>query len=121
MPAPSIHTHEGKFHLFIQIAMLLAVITGLEIIIVYLPVAKRIVVASLVVLSLVKFLFVIFAFMHLRWDRRFCTILFFIGLLLAALTGWALLALFNAESSVPPETAGLTRSAPAAPSAPGIA
>ena len=34
-------------------------------------------------LSAVKFLFVIFYFMHLRWDKVFCTILFFIGLILA--------------------------------------
>jgi cytochrome c oxidase subunit 4 len=50
---------------------------------------------------LVKFLFVIFYFMHLRWDKPFCTILFFIGLVLASGTVWALLALFSAEASLP--------------------
>jgi cytochrome c oxidase subunit 4 len=53
------------------------------------------------VLSTVKFLFVIFYFMHLRWDKPFCTILFFIGLVLAAGTMWGLLALFSAEASLP--------------------
>jgi cytochrome c oxidase subunit 4 len=96
------HGHEfSKFQIYVQIAMLLAVITGIEIIIVYIPFAKWIVVSTLVVLSIVKFMFVIFYFMHLRWDKPFCTILFFIGLTLAAGTMWALLALMGAEASIP--------------------
>lgn len=96
------HGHEvSKFQIYVQIAMLLAVITGVEIIAVFLPFARWILVTSLVVLSAVKFLFVIFYFMHLRWDKPFCTILFFIGLVLAGGTAWALLLLFSAEASVP--------------------
>jgi cytochrome c oxidase subunit 4 len=92
--------HEvSKFQIYVQIALLLAVITGIEIVAVYLPFAKWILVTSLVVLSVVKFMFVIFYFMHLRWDKPFCTILFFIGLVLATGTVWALLALFGAEAS----------------------
>ena len=92
----------SKFQIYVQIAMLLAVITGIEIVCVYLPFARWILVTTLVVLSAVKFLFVIFYFMHLRWDKPFCTILFFIGLVLAGGTMWGLLALFGAEASVPP-------------------
>jgi cytochrome c oxidase subunit 4 len=92
----------SKFQIYVQIAMLLAIITGIEIICVYLPFAKWLIVTTLVVLSIVKFMFVIFYFMHLRWDKPFCTILFFIGLVLAAGTMWALLALFGAEASIPP-------------------
>jgi cytochrome c oxidase subunit IV len=96
------HSHEvSKFQIYVQIAMLLAVITGIEIVCVYIPFAKWIIVTTLVVLSIVKFMFVIFFFMHLRWDKPFCTILFFIGLVLAAGTMWALLALMGAESSLP--------------------
>jgi cytochrome c oxidase subunit 4 len=96
------HSHDvSKFQIYVQIAMLLAVITGIEIVAVYLPFAKWIVVTALVVLSFVKFMFVIFYFMHLRWDKPFCTILFFIGLILASGTMWGLLALFGAEASVP--------------------
>lgn len=96
------HGHDvNKFGIYVQIAMLLAVITGIEIICIYLPFAKWILVTTLVVLSAVKFLFVIFYFMHLRWDKPFCTILFFIGLILASGTMWVLLLLFGAESSVP--------------------
>ena len=81
--------------------MLLAVITGVEIIAVYLPFAKWILVTTLVGLSTVKFMFVIFYFMHLRWDKPFCTILFFIGLVLTAGTMWALLTLFSVENAIP--------------------
>ncbi|MEI6465399.1 MAG: cytochrome C oxidase subunit IV family protein [Verrucomicrobiota bacterium] len=96
------HGHESsKFQIYVQIAMLLAVITGIEIVCVYLPFAKWLVVTTLVILSTVKFMFVIFYFMHLRWDKLFCTILFFIGLILASGTMWALLTLFSAEASLP--------------------
>ncbi len=96
------HAHESsKFQIYVQIAMLLAVITGIEIVCVYLPFAKWILVTTLVVLSTVKFMFVIFYFMHLRWDKPFCTILFFIGLILAAGTMWGLLSLFSAQASLP--------------------
>ena len=107
------HAHDdghnaSKFHIFVQIAMILAAITGFEILLVYLPIAKWVIVTSLAVLSLVKFMMVIFYFMHLRWDKLFCTVVFFIGLLLATGTVLALLALFGAESSMPlPEPASL--------------
>ena len=101
-PSPQGHELEqSKFWIYVQIAMLLAVITGLELVTVYLPFMKWILVTVLVVLSTVKFMFVIFYFMHLRWDKAFCTILFFIGLVLAGATMWALLKLFGAEASKP--------------------
>jgi cytochrome c oxidase subunit IV len=105
-PIPSSHaghepSQESKFHLFVQIAMLLAVITGVEIVLIYLPLPKWLIVTSLTVLSLVKFLFVIFYFMHLKFDKLFCTILFFIGLILAGGTVAALLAIFSVADSVP--------------------
>jgi cytochrome c oxidase subunit 4 len=105
-PASTVPDHghaleESKFMFFVQIAMLLAVITGLELVTVYLPFMKWLLVTVLVVLSTVKFMFVIFYFMHLRWDKMFCTILFFIGLVLAGGTMWALLKLFGADASKP--------------------
>ena len=108
LPAAHDHGHEeSKFAIYVQIAMLLAVITGVEIIGVYLPFAKWFIVTALVVLSLVKFLFVIFYFMHLRWDKPFCTILFFIGLVLAGGTVAALLMIFGNEDSKPLTAASL--------------
>ena len=100
-PATAGHAEESKFAAYVQIAMLLAVITGVEIAVIGLPFVTWLLVTVLVVLSIVKFMFVIFYFMHLRWDKLFCTILFFIGLILAGGTMWALLKLFGAEASVP--------------------
>jgi len=102
--AASAHGHEleeSKFQLFVQVAMLLAVITGLEIVTVYLPFAAWILVAALVIASAVKFMFVIFVFMHLKWDKPFCTILFFIGLILGGGTMFALLKIFSMQASLP--------------------
>jgi cytochrome c oxidase subunit 4 len=95
------HTQTSKFHIFVQIAMILAVITGVEIVLIYLPLAKWLIVTSLVILSVVKFLLVIFVFMHLKWDKLFCTILFFIGLILSSGTVAALMAIFSAKDSIP--------------------
>ena len=95
------HHEPSKFHYFIALAMILAVITGVEVVLVYMPLSKLFVTISLCVLSAFKFLCVIFIFMHLKWDKVFCTILFFIGLILAGGTMWALLHLFGAEASKP--------------------
>jgi cytochrome c oxidase subunit IV len=106
------HHEPSKFHFYIAIAMILAVITGVEVVLVYLPIAKWFVVTVLILLSTVKFMFVIFFFMHLRWDKVFCTILFFIGLILGGFTLFALLHLFGADASKPLSAAALA--APAA-------
>ena len=95
-PAPAAHHDENKFHLFVQVAMILAVITGVEIVAIslnFLP--AWLIVTTLVVLSVVKFMMVIFIFMHLKWDKIFCTILFFIGLILGGGTLAALVTLFK--------------------------
>ena len=95
------HADQNKFWAYVQIAMLLAVITGVEIVAIELPFSKAFLITSLVVLSVVKFLFVIFYFMHLRWDKMFCTILFFIGLILAGGTMAGLIVVFVVEGSKP--------------------
>lgn len=92
---------ENKFQVYVQIAMLLAVITGIEIVAVYVPLARWIIFSGLVVLSFVKFMFVIFYFMHLRWDKLFCTILFLIGLGMATGTAWALLLIHGVHDARP--------------------
>lgn len=97
---------DGKFQIYVQIAMLLAVITGIEIVAIFVPFAKWVIVSLLMVLSVVKFMYVIFFFMHLRWDKAFCTIVFFIGLVLAGGIMWALLALFGVHDSIPLSSLG---------------
>lgn len=107
------HFEPSKFHLFVEIAMILGVITGVEIVLIYLPLPHRLIFAALAILSAVKFMTVIFYFMHLRWDKVFCTILFFIGLILAGGTMWALLQLFGADASKPLTATAALPTAPA--------
>jgi len=97
IPLPDQHRHPSRFHTFMQIAMFLAIVTGIEIVIIFIPVSDFWQYTTLAVLSVVKFFAVIFYFMHLKWDRAFCTILFFIGLILGGGTLIALLALFATE------------------------
>ena len=106
-PAAAGHHEPSKYHFYIKVAMILSVVTGLEVVLVYLPLPKAPVVTALVLLSAGKFMAVIFYFMHLRWDKVFCTILFFIGLVLAGGTMWALLHLFGADASKPLSAAAL--------------
>jgi cytochrome c oxidase subunit IV len=95
------HAHEGKFHVFVQLAMILAIITGMELLVIYLPLAQWLVITLLMFMSVVKFMAVIFVFMHLKWDKMFCTILFFIGLILGGGTLGALLFIHGADASIP--------------------
>lgn len=101
VPAPVPAAGENKFQIYLRIAMLLAVITGVEIAVIGLPFTPWLLITTLVVLSVVKFMYVIFSFMHLRWDKVFCTVLFFIGLVIAGATMWALLKLFSTPESIP--------------------
>lgn len=95
------HAHEGKFHLFVQLAMVLAVITGLELLVIYMPLANWLIITLLMSMSAVKFVAVIWIFMHLKWDKRFLTLLFFIGMVVGGGTLWALLLIHGAEASTP--------------------
>ncbi|MEZ5277570.1 MAG: cytochrome C oxidase subunit IV family protein [Opitutaceae bacterium] len=112
-PASVIH-EKSKFHTFVQLAMILAVITGVEIIVIFLPFSYAALFTTLAILSAVKFLAVIFWFMHLIYDRALCTIIFFIGMVLAAGTMAALLAVFRTDRSeaaaVPLETMSMIAS-----------
>jgi cytochrome c oxidase subunit 4 len=106
-PAAAGHHEPSKYHFYIKVAMILSVVTGIEVVLVYLPIVKWFVVTALVTLSAGKFMAVIFYFMHLRWDKVFCTILFFIGLVLAGGTMWALLHIFGADAAKPLTSAAL--------------
>ena len=92
---------QSRFFVFVQIAMILAIITGVELLIIFLPFPRPLLIGGLVLLSAVKFMFVIFFFMHLRWDKVLLTCVFFIGLVLGGGTLWALISLFGAGASVP--------------------
>jgi len=89
------------YQVFIWVSMALAVMTGIELVSVYLPFMKWTLVSILMIFAAVKFLFVILYFMHLRWNHSLCTIIFTLGLIIAGGTLWALIALFSSIASTP--------------------
>ena len=92
-----ISQEQERYHSFINIALWLSVLTGIDIVIIFLPVAAWFIIAGLVILSLIKFAMVIFWFMHLMYDRLLLTFLFLFGLALATATAAALLLLFSPD------------------------
>ncbi len=102
--AASVHNGENpqdeiqKYHAFVLLGIVLAAITGIEIVIIYMyPLSWWLVAGVLLVLSTVKFICVITWFMHLIYDKLFNTILFAIGLTLGGGTAAALIVLHSQD------------------------
>jgi len=89
-PSPA-QSENAKYHTFINVAMFLAAITGVELVLVYLPFDPTFILWTLVILSLIKFFAVIAWFMHLVYDKLLLTIVFAAGLILATGTVIALM------------------------------
>lgn len=99
--APNTSEDQKKFFTFIWLSMVLAIITGVEIVIVWLPLPAVPVFAALIILSVVKFLGVVWWFMHMRWDRALVAVLFFLGLTIAGGTVAAVWAIFAFDPHEP--------------------
>ena len=80
---------------YAAMALIRAVITVVEVAIVYMEFLRPVLIPLLLVLSATKFAMVAMFFMHLRFDDRLFSILFVGGLLLACLVIMALMALFS--------------------------
>ena len=80
---------------YTAIAVILAVITVVEVAIVYQDFLEPVLLPILVVLSAIKFALVAMFFMHLRFDHRLFSVLFVGGLLLAAAVLVTLMVLFR--------------------------
>ena len=94
-PSPDFLVEEvRRYHHFIVLALWLAVVTGAEIVLIYLPIP---VAAILTLMSAGKFFAVILWFMHLIYDKRLLFWCFFAGLALAFATYAALLMLFSVD------------------------
>lgn len=79
---------------YVRIAIILAIITLVEVIIYYIPQMRGILVPILIVLSIIKFLAVVGYFMHLKEDKRLFRLMFGAGLILSLAVFLALLAMF---------------------------
>lgn len=110
LPVASPEDHSGeneKYHVFVNLALALAAITGVELVLVYLPFNETFIFTVLVSLSMFKFVAVIAWFMHLIYDKLLLTLAFGTGLAIAAGTYTALLFLFSTERIAPHEIPGM--------------
>jgi cytochrome c oxidase subunit IV len=90
--------HEGEHahptsQVYIRVAILLAVITLVEVVIWYVPTLRPALVPALLVLSIAKFVMVVGFFMHLRFDSRLYRFMFAAGLVVTLGVYLALLAM----------------------------
>ena len=84
---------------YVRIAIILAIITLVEVIIYYLPFMRPVLVPILLVLSIVKFLAVVGYFMHLKEDKRLFRMMFGAGLVLSLAVFLAMLTMFLTTTS----------------------
>ena len=81
-----------RFFTFFNLSMILVAITGLEIVIIYVQSFEgSIIIGVLFTTSILKFIGVVWWFMHLRWDKILNTVLFLIGLVIALGTYFAVI------------------------------
>jgi cytochrome c oxidase subunit IV len=88
------HAHpDWKFYTMIGLA--LAVLTAIEVAVIYIPALEPIEVPLVLGISLIKFVLVVLFFMHLRFDSPLFSWVFVAQLLLAALVVASLIILFK--------------------------
>lgn len=81
-----------RFFTFFNLSMILVAITGVEIVIIYVQTFEgSSIIGILFLTSVLKFIGVIWWFMHLRWDKILNTFLFLMGLVIALGTFFAVI------------------------------
>ena len=93
--APRAGSSHATVGFYWMVGAILAVITGIEVAIFYIPALGGALVPLLLVLSAGKFALVVMFFMHLRFDSAWFTTLFLAGLSLAIFMVSALVVLYH--------------------------
>ncbi len=91
---PEGHGHPGAKE-YLGIAVILTVITAIEVAVFYVPSLKPILIPTLLILSAIKFALVVMFYMHLKFDHKLFSWLFVVPMLLAVAVITALLKLFG--------------------------
>jgi cytochrome c oxidase subunit 4 len=81
---------------YVKVAIILSVVTALEVGVIYVRALSPIIVPLLLAMSAAKFVLVVLFFMHLRYDSRALATVFFGSLLVAVGLGVALMTLAGA-------------------------
>jgi len=85
--------HPGE-PVYIRIAIILAIVTAVEVAIYYVDALRSILVPTLLVLSVAKFVAVVGYFMHLKFDDMRYRLMFIAGLVIVVSVVGALIAMF---------------------------
>tara|TARA_Y100000588_G_C13760574_1_gene713836 strand:+ start:146 stop:469 length:324 start_codon:yes stop_codon:yes gene_type:complete len=96
-PLSALIEENKRYFTFFNVSIALILITGAEIAIIEMPTHWGFNLATLGILSVVKFVCVVAWFMHLRWDKALCSILFVLGLGIAVATYTAVNVLFMSD------------------------
>ena len=87
---------------YIQVAIVLAIITAVEVATLYIPgIPNPVLVVSLLLMSAIKFYLVVGFFMHLKYDHQIMRALFVGPLVIAVAIILAVMALFSAFLLLP--------------------
>lgn len=92
-PAGQAHASKSTYWM---IALILGIITLLEVAVFYVPLLHSVIVPMLLVLSTAKFVLVAMFFMHLKFDKPILTTLFAGGIMVAVSIIVAMMLLFGA-------------------------
>lgn len=87
------HREPATVGTYLKVAVILTLITALEVGVIYIRRLAPIIVPLLLVMALAKFALVVLFFMHLRYDRRVLTAVFVGPILVAVLVAVALMTL----------------------------
>ena len=97
--------HHPSPRQYVNIGIILAIVTALEVAIYYVPALEDLLVPMLIAFALIKFVLVCSWFMHLRFDSRLFRRLFITGIILAMVVFAVALVTFFARGGAAPEGA----------------
>ena len=95
--------HHPSPRQYVNIGIILAIVTALEVAIYYVPALEDFLVPFLIAFALIKFILVCSWFMHLRFDSRLFRRLFVSGVILAMIVFTVALVTFFARNGAAPE------------------
>ena len=99
--------HHPSPRKYVGVAVVLAIVTAIEVAIYYIPALFDIIVPLLLAFAAIKFLMVAMYFMHLKFDSRIFRRFFLIGIVLAiAIFGFVLWMFFTAMDGPAPAIQG---------------
>jgi cytochrome c oxidase subunit 4 len=86
--------HHPSPRKYVTIAVILAIVTAIEVAIYYIPALFDVIVPLLLAFAVIKFIFVAMYFMHLKFDSKVFRRFFLIGIVLALTIFAVVLAIF---------------------------